>query len=112
MTTRTSRITILFAAAVLTAGCASATPIGELLAEPGRYDGREVRVEGTVTRAAGVLGMGAYEVEDETGSIVVVAQGGGVPAEGVRARVKGTFQSVFSLMGRSIAAILQTESSR
>lgn len=105
----TVRIAMLFPAIFL-AGCASATPIGQLLAEPGRYDGEEVRVEGTVTRSAGVLGMGAYEVQDETGTIVVVAQGGGVPAQGVRTRVKGTFQSVFSLLGRNVAAILQTES--
>jgi hypothetical protein len=90
------------------AGCASTTPIGKLLAEPGRYDGREVRVQGTVTRSAGVLGVGAYEMEDGTGSIVVVARGQGVPAQGAHTRVKGTFQSVFSLMGRTIAAILQT----
>ncbi|MGH7501979.1 MAG: hypothetical protein ACREL7_09500 [Longimicrobiales bacterium] len=91
------------------AGCASTTPIGELLAEPGRYDGRDVRVEGTVTRAAGVLGVGAYEMEDGTGTIVVIARGQGVPPEGARTRVRGTFESVFSFMGRSIAAILQTE---
>jgi len=91
------------------AGCASTTPIGKLLAEPGRYDGREVRVQGTVTRAAGVLGIGAYEMEDGTGSIVVVAQGQGVPAQGARTRVRGTFQSVFSFMGRTIAAILQSD---
>jgi len=100
--------TALVLALAMTSACASVTPIGQLLAEPGRYDGREVRVEGTVTRGAGVLGMGAYEVEDETGTIVVIAQGGGVPAQGTRTRVEGTFQSVFSLMGRTVAAILQS----
>lgn len=100
--------TVFFLAMAMTSACASVTPIGQLLAEPGRYDGREVRVEGTVTRGAGVLGMGAYEVEDETGTIVVIAQGGGVPAQGARTRVEGTFQSVFSLMGRTVAAILQS----
>lgn len=91
------------------AGCASTTPIGKLLAEPGHYDGRTVRVQGTVTRGAGVLGIGAYEMEDGTGSIVVIAQGQGIPAQGSRTRVRGTFQSVFSFMGRTIAAIVQSE---
>jgi len=96
-------------ALLLAAGCAT-TPIRQLLAEPGRYDGQTVRVQGTVTRAAGVLGTGAYELDDGTGTIVVVSRGQGVPAQGARTRVKGTFQSVFSFMGRNIAAILQTES--
>jgi hypothetical protein len=101
--------TILVLALVTLAGCASATPIRELLAEPGRYDGREVRVQGTVTRSAGVLGMGAYEIDDGTGTIVVIARGQGVPAEGARTRVEGVFESVFSFMGRTVAAILQSE---
>jgi hypothetical protein len=109
---RMNRLSLVLSIALIASACASSTPIGRLLAEPGRYDGQEVRVEGTVTRSAGLLGMGAFEVEDGTGSIVVVAQSGGVPAEGARTRVKGTFQSVFSLMGRTIAAILQTESDR
>jgi hypothetical protein len=93
---------------LLLAGCGT-TRIRDLLAEPGRYNGREVTVQGTVTRAAGVLGMGAYELDDGTGTIVVIARGQGVPAEGARTKVKGTFESVFSFMGRTIAAILQTE---
>lgn len=91
------------------AGCASTTPIGRLLAEPGRYDGRDVRVEGTVTRSAGILGTGAFEMEDGTGSIVVIARGQGIPPEGATTRVRGTFQSVFTFMGRTVAAILQSE---
>ena len=93
--------------ALLLAGCASTVDIGRLLDEPQRYDGRTVQVEGTVTRSAGVLGTGAYEVEDGTGSIVVIAQGQGVPREGATTKVKGTFQSVFSLLGRTVAAIVQ-----
>jgi hypothetical protein len=88
-------------------GCASTISIGELLAEPGRYDGETVQVEGTVTRSAGVLGVGGYEVDDGTGQIFVVARGTGVPAEGLRTKVKGTFEPIFSFGGRSVAAIVQ-----
>lgn len=90
-------------------GCASTVKIGNLLDDPQRYDGRTVKVEGTVTRSAGLLGIGAFELDDGTGSIIVVAQGQGVPREGGRASAKGTFQSVFSFMGRTIAAIVQPE---
>jgi hypothetical protein len=88
-------------------GCASTVRISELLAEPARYDGREVQVEGRVTRSAGILGVGGYELDDGTGQIVVIAQGTGVPAQGSQTKVKGTFEPIFSFGGRSVAAILQ-----
>lgn len=101
------RITLgLFLAAML-GGCASTVRISDLMAAPHRYDGRTIRVEGTVTRSAGVLGMGGYEIDDGTGQIFVVAQGGGVPVQGARTRVKGRFESIFSVAGRSVAAIMQ-----
>ena len=92
-------------------GCASTIRIGDLLAQPGEYDGETVEVEGTVTRSAGVLGVGGYEVDDGTGQIFVVAQGGGVPAQGARTKVRGTFEPVFNFGGRNIAAILQSAQS-
>jgi len=101
------RAVVFAAAATLLGGCASTTRIGTLLAEPQRYDGETVQVRGTVTRGAGFLGIGAYEIDDGTGRIVVIAQGQGVPADGATTKAKGTFQSVFSLAGRTIAAIVQ-----
>jgi len=92
--------------ALVLAGCATTVPIGRLLDEPQRYDGRTVQVEGTVTRSAGLLGIGAYEIDDGTGTIVVIASGQGVPREGARTKTKGTFESVFSWAGRTIAAII------
>jgi hypothetical protein len=89
--------------------CSSTVRISELLAQPSRYDGREVQVQGRVTRGAGILGVGGYELDDGTGQIVVIAQGTGVPAQGSETKVKGTFQSIFSFGGRSIAAILQEQ---
>jgi hypothetical protein len=106
---RTLRVCSLIAMILAVYGCTSTRRIGDLLAEPGRYDGRTVQVEGTVRRGAGLLGSGAYEIEDGTGSIVVIAQGQGVPAQGARTKAKGTFRSVFSLMGRTIAAIVQPQ---
>lgn len=103
------RLAALALAVATLQACASVTPIGDLLAEPHRYDGREVTVRGDVTRGAGLLGIGAYEVDDGTGSIVVIAQGQGVPSQGSRTRVKGRFESVFSFAGRTLAAIVQSQ---
>ncbi len=87
--------------------CASTVRIRDLLDEPQRYDGRTVQVQGTVTRSAGLFGAGAYQVDDGTGSIYVIAQGQGVPREGSKTKAKGRFESVFNLAGRTIAAIVQ-----
>jgi hypothetical protein len=105
---RASRHLLLLAVFGLGLGaCAPTVRIRDLLDQPQRYDGRTVKVEGTVTRSAGLLGSGAYEVDDGTGSIFVIAQGQGVPREGAETKAKGVFRSVFSLAGRTIAAIVQ-----
>src|SRR5687768_7680196 len=49
----------LAAAVVLLAGCAGVTPIGELLDNSTKYDGKTVRVQGEVQESAGGLGVGA-----------------------------------------------------
>jgi len=87
--------------------CAPTVRVRDLLDEPHRYDGRTVQVQGTVTQSAGLFGSGAYQIDDGTGSIYVIAQGQGVPRQGARTKAKGRFESVFSLAGRTIAAIVQ-----
>src|SRR5690606_344115 len=95
-------------ALMLTAGaCASTVRISDLLAEPQRYRGQTVRIEGLVVRAVGLFGTGGYEVDDGTGQIFVVTQGSGIPTQGVRTKAKGRFEPIFSFGGRSIAAIVQ-----
>jgi hypothetical protein len=93
--------------ALAAGACAPTVRIRDLLDQPQRYDGRTVKVEGTVTRSAGLFGTGAYQVDDGTGSIYVIAQGQGVPREGAKTKAKGMFRSVFNLAGRTIAAIVQ-----
>lgn len=66
-------------ALLLLVGCAGVTPIGELLDNPARYDGKTVRVEGEVKESAGGLGLGAYQVRDATGTLTVVSERGGPP---------------------------------
>ncbi|HYM79816.1 MAG TPA: hypothetical protein VEY91_00220 [Candidatus Limnocylindria bacterium] len=88
------------------AGCRGATPIKTLLDDPGRYDGQTVRVAGDVTSAVGVLGYGAYRLNDGTASILVVTPSGGAPREGARVGVEGTFKQAFTL-GAETAAVIQ-----
>lgn len=96
----------LFAGAlVVLAGCASVTPIGDLLSNASRYDGKTVRIAGTVGSSAGFLGAGAYQVNDGTGTLTVISQVGTPPPQGERIGVKGTFQALFTLLSKSLAVL-------
>lgn len=85
--------------------CRGTIPIGDLLADPGRYDGETVRVKGRVTETIGALGYGAYRIEDRTGTLNVVSRRGGAPAEGARVGIEGIFRSVFTLGSRTEAVL-------
>jgi hypothetical protein len=91
------------------AGCAGVTPIGELLDNPARYDGKTVRVEGEVKESAGGLGLGAYQVRDNTGTLTVVSEKGGPPRTGSKVGVRGRFEALITLGSRSLA-VLREES--
>jgi hypothetical protein len=95
----------LAAAFVVIAGCASVTPIRELLDDPSRYDGKTVRIEGEVKGAVGGLGLGAYEVKDKTGTLTVVSEESSPPRSGAQIGVKGKFQALLSLGFKSLAVL-------
>ena len=88
--------------------CSRTIHIKDLLDRPQEYDGKTVEVEGTVTQSAGVLGTGAFEIDDGTGKIFVIARGQGVPQQGAKSKAQGRFESVFSFLGRTMAAIVQS----
>lgn len=93
---------------VLLASCPGATPIKTLLDDPGRYDGKSVRIAGEVTRSVSLLGYGGYQVQDETGTITVVIDGGGsAPRVGAEVGVEGTFRSAFTMGPLTAAVVMQ-----
>lgn len=95
----------LAAALVLLVGCASTVPIGDLLSNSSKYNGKSVRIKGQVTRSVGAIVAGAYEVKDNTGQITVVAQGNSPPPQGVMIGVKGIFQALITLGSKSLAVL-------
>ena len=104
--TRFALLAVIGAALVSGLACRTdVTPIKTLLDDPARFDGKVVRIAGTVGLSAGALGYGAYRVDDGTGTLSVVSQEGGAPREGAQVGVEGTFKSVFTL-GSSSAAVL------
>jgi hypothetical protein len=106
--TRFLLLAVVGAALVSGFGCRSdVTPIKTLLDDPARFDGKVVRIAGTVGLSAGALGYGAYRVDDGTGTLSVVSQGGGAPREGAQVGVEGTFKAVFTLGSQSAAVLME-----
>ena len=90
------------------AGCTSTTSIKTLLDDPGRYDGKTVRIAGDVTEAVGLLNYGAFRLSDGTGTILVVTKESGAPREGAKVGVQGRFRAAFTF-GTETAAVVEEE---
>ena len=88
---------VLASTMLVLVGCESKT-INQIMAEPQRYANRDVGITGNVVRSFSVLGAGAYQVDDGTGKMWVVAKNN-VPREGARVGVKGKIQDGFNLGG-------------
>jgi len=88
---------VLASVMLVLVGCESRT-INQILAEPQRYANRDVGITGNVVRSFSVLGAGAYQVEDGTGTMWVVAKNT-VQREGARIGVKGKIRDGFNLGG-------------
>jgi hypothetical protein len=97
--------TALAGALFLLAGCASVTPIGELLQNSSKYNGKEVRIKGEVKESAGLLGKGAYQVKDGTGTLTVISETSAPPPSGSKIGVKGVFQALLTLGSKSLAVL-------
>jgi hypothetical protein len=82
------------------------TSINKINGDPGRYYNKKVTIEGVVTDSYGVLGEGAYELDDGTGRIWVIAERA-VPARGSRVEAKGHVITGFVYHGRNLAAALR-----
>jgi len=88
----------------LLSGCASVTPIGNLLNNPAHYEWKRGVLKGEVQEAAGGFDLGSLQVRDKTGTIPVVSSAS-PPRTGSTIGVKGKFQSVFTIGTRSLAVI-------
>ena len=96
---------VLLGTLLLTA-CPPRETISKINADPGRYRNKEVGIAGTVSDSYGVLGNGAYEIDDGTGRLWVVTRRG-VPARGSRVGAKGRIYTGFSFGGRSFGTVLE-----
>src|SRR6185503_3679072 len=103
---RAGCLAVVFAFSIFLTGCPSQTTISKINADPARYQNKEVGIVGTVTDSYGVMGSGAYEIDDGTGKLWV-ATTRGVPARGSRIGASGRIHTGFSFGGRSFGTVLQ-----
>lgn len=97
----------ILATAALILACKGTTPIKTLLDDPQQFDGKTVRIAGEVRGSVGALGFGAYQVNDGTGTLSIVSEGGGVPRQGAKVGVEGTFHSAYTLGSQSVAVLVE-----
>ena len=97
---------VLFAVLAL-AGCDylpfGYTPVRDIVAAPANFEGKEVKLKGTVTDVTKlpVLNIKAYTLRDDTAEITV-ATDGNLPAVNDRVALKGTVKSTVILGGQSV----------
>lgn len=95
------------AVSALLAGCTALpfgyTPIGDIVAAPAQYEGKEVRLRGTVTGAiqVPVIELRGYTLRDDTGEISVLTQRN-VPAAQEKVAVSGVVKSLAIIGGQSL----------
>ena len=101
MKTKAFLASLIVAAALLATACPSRVNIGKIIANPSKYQDKEVVIAGRVSNSFGVpLVGGIYKIDDGTGSIWVVTNRG-VPSKGAEVGLKGRVQEGVNYSGKS-----------
>jgi hypothetical protein len=108
---RLSLLSLLLVGTIFFTACPNRESISKINADPGRYQGKEVGIAGTVTDSYGLLGAGAYEIDDGSGTLWVVTKRG-VPSRGSKVGAKGRVRTGFSFGGRNFGTILEESDRR
>jgi hypothetical protein len=106
------RLAAVLVVAALLSGCALTVrrpSVAELQYNPARYHDRTVAIEGVVTSSWGVplVPVRLYRVNDGTGEVTVLSQGGRVPTRGARVQVKGRVSELATFGGRPLGLHIQ-----
>lgn len=88
-------LALLTTSVLATVACGSKT-VNQILADPSRYRNQDVSVSGTVEESFSFANQGVYRINDDTGQLWVISNGG-VPRKGARVTVKGRIQEGFNL---------------
>jgi len=80
--------------------------IAEVKGDPYKFTRETAHLGGVVTKSFGAMGYGIYEIEDKTGKIYVVSEGGGVPGRGARVEIKGKAKNAFTFAGFDYGTVI------
>ena len=102
---RLRTVALAFALAAL-AGCDYFlyTSVKDVLAAPGKFEGAEVSVKGTVVDAKELplLGIRTYTLQDGDAKIAVIALPGALPKVNEKVKLKGTVKSTMIVNGKAV----------
>lgn len=101
---RLSGIVVCICTGWLVASCSGPVAIGKIVAEPTKYDGKTVTVEGEVSGTQSLLLVKFYTLQDETGKITIVTEEA-MPNDGATKRVKGKVIEALSIADKSLLVI-------
>ena len=114
LTRRTRAGLVLLALLAVTAASCDrlmGTKISTIVADPGRYEGQDVTVTGTVTERIDVPSVRCYVLSDGNRSIGVVTKGD-LPVPGAKVKARGRVQQAFAIGVRKLLVIIEAPKSR
>ena len=77
------------------------TPVKDITAAPGQFEGKEVKIKGKAADPVQLLGVRTFTVRDEGGEITVSTDRA-LPAAGADVAVKGTVTSALIVGGKAV----------
>lgn len=88
--------------------------VADIQDNPGRFQDRMVRIDGTVTSSWGIplMPFRLYKIDDGTGEMTVISQGSRIPTRGSRVIVHGRVEDVAVVNGQALGLHLREEGMR
>ena len=83
------------------------TSIGDITGDTTAFEGKTVTVSGKVTDSVSVLGYGAYELTDDTGSIWVISDS--ARSKGSEVKVTGKVQAGVTILSDRFGVVIREE---
>jgi hypothetical protein len=102
-------LVIVLACCCLLSACVSRVSIGRILNDPQRYQDRVVRLNGHVTESVNAIVAGGYQIEDNTGKIVVLSAAG-APRKGSDVSLTGRVSPTVTLLGQPFGTVVRERS--
>jgi hypothetical protein len=93
--------------ALLLVACPARQSIADIDRDPGHFAGKEVTIAGRVTNSFGALGVGAYQLDDGTGTMWVYTEKYGTPSSDAKVAVVGRIEQGFSFGGHNFLTVLR-----